>query len=194
MNTEKKKIFLFLAEGFEETEAVTPADLLRRAGAEVVIVSLTGSRLVRGSHGIALEADCLFEEAGESLKEQAGWYVLPGGMPGTKNLAAHEGLAALLCGAAERGTGIGAICAAPTVPGGLGLLKEVKAACYPGNEEKLDCREISFDEAVADGMVVTSRGAGTAVPFALKLIEVIFGREEAERIAGSIVWRQNTVS
>ena len=193
MNTEKKKIYMFLAEGFEEVEAVTPADLLRRAGADVVLVSVTGNRVVRGSHGIALEADCLFEEAGEALSE-AGWYVLPGGMPGTKNLAAHEGLAALLRGAQERGTGIGAICAAPTVPGGLGLLKNVKAACYPGNEEKLDCREISFEEAVADGMVVTSRGAGTAVPFALKLIEVIFGQEEADRIAGSIIWRQNTVS
>ena len=113
-----KKAYIFLAEGFEEVEAMTPVDLLRRAGVEVTMVSVTGSRLVCGARQITVQADILFEEADFS---DADLLILPGGMPGTLHLKEHKGLAELLEAEDKNGTYLAAICAAPSVFGGLGL-------------------------------------------------------------------------
>ena len=114
--------------------------------------------------------------------------MLPGGMPGTKHLAAHEGLAALLKNAAADGKKVAAICAAPSVLGGLGILSGKKAACYPGFEENLIGADVQYDPVVVDGNVTTSRGMGTAIPFALALTEQLTDSETAEKLGKSIIW------
>ena len=129
-----KKVSIFLAEGFEEVEALTPADLLRRAGAEVTLVSIKAEKTVTGSHGISITADRLFEETDY---EDADLLVLPGGMPGTLNLKACEPLLALLKEHNAKGKKLAAICAAPTVLGHAGLLNGKNATCYPGCEDGL---------------------------------------------------------
>ena len=111
-------------------------------------------------------------------------------MPGTLHLKAHKGLADLLCEFNENGREIAAICAAPTVLGALGLLKEKAACCYPGMEEQLNCKEAKFCSFVTDGNITTSRGVGTAIPFALELIRQLFGNEKASEIAESIVYKE----
>ena len=126
-----KKVVVFLADGFEEVEGLTVVDLLRRAGAVVETVSVMGKLQIDGAHGIQVEADELFEKA---FFDDAELLVLPGGMPGTLHLKEHKGLADLLCKFNEKGKRIAAICAAPTVFGALGLLKEKAACCYPGME------------------------------------------------------------
>ena len=181
-----KKAYIFLAEGFEEVEAMTPVDLLRRAGVEVTLVSVTGSRLVCGARQITVQADILFEEADFS---DADLLILPGGMPGTLHLGDCEGLKGFLMKAAEENGRIAAICAAPTVLGKLGLLNGRKAICYPGMEDGLTGAEVTVEPVVTDGNITTSRGLGTAIPFALRLIEELSGKETADRIAESVVYQ-----
>ena len=137
-----EKAYIFLADGFEEIEGLTVVDILRRAGVEIQMVSIMGRKELTGSHGIPVVADAVFEEVDFS---DGTLFVLPGGMPGTKRLAAHEGLAALLKEKNAEGKRLAAICAAPSVLGGLGLLKGRRAACYPGFEEALTGAEVSFD-------------------------------------------------
>ena len=122
---------------------------------------------------------------------QADLLVLPGGMPGTLHLGEHQGLAKLLGDFSARGKRIAAICAAPSVLGGLGLLKGKKAVCYPGFEDKLTGAAVETKEVVTDGNITTSRGLGTAIPFALELISLLFGEEKAEEIRKSVVYREN---
>ena len=122
---------------------------------------------------------------------QADLLVLPGGMPGTLHLGEHQGLAKLLGDFNARGKRIAAICAAPSVLGGLGLLKGKKAVCYPGFEDKLTGAAVETKEVVTDGNITTSRGLGTAIPFALELISLLFGEEKAEEIRKSVVYREN---
>lgn len=181
-----KKGIVFLADGFEEVEGLTVVDLLRRAGAEIQMVSVMGKKQIKGARGICVEADCTFEEANY---EDVDLLVLPGGMPGTLYLKEHQGLANLLCEFDRQGKRIAAICAAPTVFGALGLLKEKEACCYPGMEDQLECKEAKYTEFVTDGNITTSRGVGTAIPFALELIRLLFGAEKAEEIAESIVFK-----
>lgn len=180
------KVYVFLADGFEEIEGLTVVDLLRRAGAEVTTVSINGTKKVCGSHNIRLEADALFEETDYS---DAAILVLPGGMPGTKHLGAHKGLTELLLKANEAGGGIAAICAAPSVLGDLGILKGKKAVCYPGFEERLAGADVQACSVVTDGNVTTSRGMGTAIDFSLELVKRLFGAEKAENLAKAIVYR-----
>lgn len=180
-----QKVYVFLAEGFEEIEGLTVVDILRRAGIETVMVSIGTNRCVRGSHGITVEADILFEEV---EREEALMYVLPGGMPGTRHLAEHKGLMALLVQEAQAGKKLAAICAAPGVLGELGLLNGQKASCYPGFEEKLTGAIVSEDAVSVSGNFTTSRGMGTAIPFALALTEQLAGRETAENLGKSIIW------
>ncbi len=180
-----KKVCLFLGEGFEEVEALTPADLLRRAGAEVTLVSIGAEKKVTGSHGIPVTADCLFTEADFT---DADLLVLPGGMPGTLNLKACEPLLALLKEHDAKGKKLAAICAAPTVLGHAGLLKGKHATCYPGCEDGLDGAVCETEPVVVDGSITTSRGVGTAIPFALSLIAQLYGQEKADVIAKSIVY------
>ena len=198
-----KKAYVFLADGFEEIEGLTAfvkaspipvpvydeiegltvVDVLRRAGAEVEMVSVMDRKEITGAHGIKVEADWMIEEAGE-----ADLYVLPGGMPGTLHLKEHAGLCRLLNQAEKKEKHIAAICAAPSVLGELGMLKGKRACCYPSFEEKLNCLEVSYEPVVTDGRITTSRGMGTAVRFSLELVSVLYGKEKADEIAESIVY------
>ncbi len=178
------KVYIFLADGFEEVEGLTVVDLLRRAGADLAMVSITGRKEVTGSHGIQVMADRLFEDG----LDQADLLVLPGGMPGTRHLGDHRGLADLLTGQYEEGKRIAAICAAPSVFGGLGFLKDRRATSYPGSLEGLPVGRYLEEEVVVDGNVTTSRGAGTAIPFALSLIRQLYGPDKADEIGKSIIF------
>lgn len=172
-------IYVHLAEGFEEIEALTVADVLRRAGAEVKLVSVWGSPEVTGAHGITVTADISFDEADYELCEMI---VLPGGMPGTTNLMKHEGLMQEIRRADERGRWVCAICAAPMVLAAAGLLEGRNATIYPGMEEYIAGAAATEGKVVRDGNVITSQAPGTAMKFAIALAEALFGKEEAERI------------
>ena len=180
-----KKVFIFLAEGFEDVEALTTVDLLRRAGVDIKMVSITDDRTVTTSHGVTLCTDLTFAEMNA---QEADMLILPGGMPGTKYLGNCEPLTKLLKDFCASGGRIAAICAAPTVFGKLGLLREKKATCYPGMEDQLNCGEWLQDSVVTDGNITTSRGVGTAIPFALELITLLVSKEKAEQISASIVY------
>jgi 4-methyl-5(b-hydroxyethyl)-thiazole monophosphate biosynthesis len=180
------KVYIFIAEGFEEIEALTVVDLLRRAKIETVMVSVTGNKPVTGSHGIATITDILFEDTDF---EDAELLVLPGGMPGTTNLGKHEGLDRLLTDFHQRGKNLAAICAAPRVLGTKGLLTGKSATCYPGHEESLLGANYLDADVVTDGNIVTSKGMGTAIDFSLSLIEKLKNKEEAVLIAASIQYR-----
>lgn len=181
-----KKVYVFLAEGFEEMEAVTPVDLLRRVNVDAKFVSITGDKAVTGAHGVTYMADLLFEE----IEDDADMLVLPGGMPGTTNLMAHEGLAELLMKQYNDRKWVAAICAAPMVLGALGIVMGRFATIYPGMEEYLVGADLSSEEVCVSGNVITSRAPGTAVPFALKLIEVLVSESYAEHLKKEIVYQQ----
>ena len=176
-----KQIAVFLAEGFEEIEAVTTIDILRRAGLHVTAVAIGEDLPVTGAHGLSLVADEFFDEM-DFDEVQA--LVLPGGMPGTLNLQAHQGLEAKLKEfAARKDRYVAAICAAPLVLGELGLLQGRQATCYPGFEASLKGAVKSPQPAVADGNTVTADGPGHAQEFALKLVEVLLGADKAQAVA-----------
>lgn len=180
-----KKIYVFLADGFEEIEGLTVVDLLRRAGLDTVTVSITGRKEITGSHRIVLHADELFEEADF---DDTAMLVLPGGMPGTLHLGEHIGLHQVLTQKMEENCPIAAICAAPSVLGDLGALKGKRAVCYPGFEDRLTGAIVTQNPVEVDGNITTSRGMGTAIPFALAIIEHFQGKEQAEKIGKSIIW------
>lgn len=181
----EKKVCVFLADGFEEIEGLTVVDLLRRAGVQVMTVSITGDYTIHGAHGIDVQADKLFDEVNYSEEDMA---VLPGGMPGTLNLGEHAGVKRVLEEFYQEKKYIAAICAAPSVLGKYGILKGRKATSYPGFEEKLVGAECVTDKVVADEFVITSRGMGTAIAFSLKLIEVLLGAELANKIGEAIIY------
>lgn len=180
-----KQVSVFLANGFEEIEGLTVVDLLRRAGVEVTTVSITGDMTIHGAHGIDVQADKLFEEMNYDSQDML---VLPGGMPGTLNLGAHEGLEKLLRQFYDNKKYLAAICAAPSVFGKYGFLKGREATCYPGFEEALEGAECITDAVAIDDFVITSRGMGTAIPFSLTLIEKLVGLEKADEIGKSIIF------
>ena len=169
-------ITIHLAEGFEEIEAVTIIDVLRRAGLEVVIVSVTGSLIVKGSHNIELKADFLFEKVDYTKGQMI---ILPGGMPGTKNLNEHDGLKIQILKYHENNKYLAAICAAPIVFGNLGILKGKRAVCYPGFEEHLRGAEVSNNQCMIDNKLITARGVGAALNFSLELVRILVGEERA---------------
>lgn len=178
-------IYVHLATGFEEIEALTVTDVLRRSGAEVKTVSITDEKLVTGAHGIAVEADILFDEADYSACEML---VLPGGMPGTVNLGKHAGLCYELKTAAKAGKWACAICAAPMVLGNLGLLEGRKATIYPGMEGHLLGADAVNAAVVCDGNIITSMGPGTAMEFAFALTEALFGEEKADELRDEMIY------
>lgn len=181
------QIYVFLANGFEEIEAIAPIDVFRRAELMVTTVSVTGDQLVEGAHGIAIAADCLFEE----LRFEGDFLLfLPGGMPGTLNLEAHEGLKSLLRQQADRGQKIAAICAAPSILGKMGLLKGKEAICYPGFESYLDGATVSAESVVKAGAVFTAKGPGVAIDFALRLVEDLRGKEVATQVAAGMIYNR----
>lgn len=179
-------IYVYLADGFEETEAVTPIDLLRRGGKEVVIVGV-GDNIITSSHGVSIVADTIAQEA--PLTDELEMIVLPGGMPGTLNLEKSPYVQAAIDYCVENNKFIGAICAAPSILGHKGLLNGRKAVCYEGFETQLEGAETSDAPVVADGIFITSRGAGTAVEFGLALLEAAVSKAESIRVRNSIMFR-----
>jgi 4-methyl-5(b-hydroxyethyl)-thiazole monophosphate biosynthesis len=179
-----KNAFIFLAEGFEETEAVATIDVMLRGEMNVTIVSVTGKTLVTGAHGIAVDADVLFEKADFSGGDIL---VLPGGMPGASNLDNHQGLKNLLLQYAKEGKKIAAICAAPLVLGGLGLLQGKKATAYPGYEDTLRGAEVVKKAVVKDGNIITGQGPGFALNFGLAIVEELQGKAKADNVATGLL-------
>ena len=180
-----KKVSVMLADGFEEVEALTAVDLLRRAKIYVDTVSITDDFTVHGAHGINVQTEDLFDEVDFS---ETDMIVLPGGMPGTTNLKEHEGLKKVLLRFAEEEKYIGAICAAPTVLDEIGILQGKRATCYPGVESQIKDAILTRIPVMRDGNIITGQGVGTAIDFALKLVEVLAGEEKAKEIAEAIVY------
>lgn len=183
------KVYIFLADGFEDIEGLTVVDLMRRAGIAVDTVSIKETREITTSHGIEMKTDCIF---GDRDFSDADMLVLPGGMPGTRYLSEYKPLTELLTDFYQKGGKVAAICAAPSVFAGLGFLKNRRATSYPSVMDKLEGACICEDPVVVDGNVTTSRGLGTAIPFALNLIAQLMGEDKAAEIAESIVYKVNT--
>lgn len=179
------KIGVFFAAGYEEVEALTVVDICRRAGIGVQMISIDNEKSVTGSHGVGFLMDQGIDETNFG---ELSMLVLPGGMPGTKNLEGCGKLMEQLDRFYENGKEIAAICAAPTIFGHRGYLKGRKAACYPGMEDQLTGAKVSYEPAVSDGNVTCGRGMGCAIPFALRIVEKLVGRAKAEELAGSIVY------
>lgn len=179
-----KKVFAFLADGFEEVEALAVIDLLKRAKIDTVMVSIMDTLTVTGAHKIQVIADKLYSEI--DYKE-ADLLFLPGGGTGTKNLKAHKELAdALLDFAADDTKRIAAICAAPSVLGSLGILKGKKATCYPGFEDQLLGAKVVTDGVVTDGRITTAKGMGVSIELGLELIKLLVDKETADTIKEQI--------
>ena len=177
-------VYIHLADGFEEIEALTVVDVLRRADIAVNMVSMTDSKTVRGAHDIVVAADLLFEEADYGICDMI---VLPGGMPGTANLAKHEGLMKQLKIFAQEGRWLAAICAAPSVLGSLTLLKGKRATSYPGYESQMIGAVYTEERVVRDGNLITSRGPGTAIEFSLELVTVLKNEQAAAALRNAMI-------
>ena len=176
-------IYVFLADGFEEVEALTPVDYLRRCELSVQTVGITG-KLVRGSHGITVQADILPDEIDP---EKTQMIVLPGGMPGTLNLEQSEVVSDMIDYCVKKEIPIGAICAAPSILGHKGLLSGKRATCYTGFEEQLSGAQITGEPVEADGIFITARGAGVADRFAFALIERLISKERAALVRDAVL-------
>ena len=176
-------IYMFLANGFEEVEALCPLDLLRRAGLAVTTVGVGGDVIV-GAHGIAVQADIpdtLFRDSKPDM------IILPGGMPGTKHLDESRTVDTALRAANANGACLAAICAAPMVLGKRGYLKGKEATCFPGFEEYLEGATLSKARVVTDGRTVTAAGMGVAMEFGLALVALLQGKEAAERLRSAVL-------
>ena len=178
-------VYMLLGTGFEETEAITPLDLLRRAGVEVGTVGLNG-HVIRGSHGICVEADMQIEDVDFKDLEMI---ILPGGLGGVASIRACKAAMEAVRWVWENGKYTAAICAGPTVLADLGIPDGKNATCYPGCEDKMGSANMVEAAAVTDGKLITGTSAGCAVPFGLALIAALKGQEEADRIAKQIVIR-----
>lgn len=175
-----KTMYVFLADGFEEVEALAPVDVMRRAGLAVTTVSVTGSLTVQGAHGIPVVADAAFDALDYA---DASLLFLPGGLPGATNLAAHEGLAQLLVAKAAQGDVIlSAICAAPLVLGGLGLLQGRQATCYPGFEDTMKGATYTAEKVTVDGDIFTACGPGAAWALGFTFVEHFCGIAKADEL------------
>jgi len=179
-----KKVFLFLATGFEETEAVATTDVLLRGGIEAVTISITKDYLVEGAHGILVKADKLFEEVNF---DEGAMLVLPGGMPGASNLNEHRKLKELILKYFLEGKYLAAICAAPLVFGGLGILKGKRATCYPSFESTLEGAIIAYDSVVQDDKIITAKGPGFVFDFGLKIVAEIQSQAKSNEVAKGLL-------
>lgn len=177
-------IYEFLADGFELVEAMTPIDMLKRAGADIKTVSITSSRAVIASNGITVIADVTLSELSDILPDMV---ILPGGMPGADNLRACKKVCDLVTACNEKEIPIGAICAAPYILGELDLLDGKEAICYPGFEDRLTGAVISQNKVVRSGNIVTAAGMGVALPFSYELISLLYGKEKADNILKSVM-------
>ena len=176
------KVYVFLANGFEDVEALIPVDVLRRGGVEVVTVSTTGEgQVVESSHQVQFIADAMIEDCNFS---DADLLLLPGGMPGASNLYQHQGVREAVLRQHEAGKRLAAICAAPgVVLGQLGILKGKKATCYPGFESMLDGATYTAALCTVDGPVTTGEGPAAAFPFAYELLSQLVDQQTADQIA-----------
>lgn len=172
-------IYVFLADGFEEVEALTPVDVLRRFGLVVKTVSITDKKCVNGTHNIKVEADALLKDV---IDTDFDMLICPGGLPGADNLENCDGVVSMLKRGVKENKFLGAICAAPKIFGRYGIVNGKKATCFPGFEDKLKGADVKYDRVVRDGKVITSRGIGTAMEFALALGGALCGAEKAEEI------------
>ena len=179
-----KRVYVFLAQGFEEMEALGPVDILRRGGVEVLTVSITDCYEVVGAHGVRVMADRLL---GEIDAEGADLLLLPGGMPGATNLLDCRPLHRLLTTHHQNGKLLGAICAAPMVLGALGLLQGKRATCYPGFEAYLEGAEVTGAMVERDGQIVTAKGPGAAMEFAFALVEMLLGTDKVKELREAMI-------
>ncbi len=180
-----KKVGMMVATGYEEIEMLAVVDVLRRVGMTCDIISVTGEKEIVSSHGVHVVADLLFEDADFDSYDALA---IPGGMPGTINLGQHAGVCEQLKKAYAEGKLIAAICAAPTVFGKLGLLQGKKAICFPGMEDQLLGAEVTLQPAVRDGNIITSRGMGTAIDFAIAILSYFADAETVETLAKKILY------
>lgn len=180
------KVYEFLATGFEEIEALIPLDIMRRAGVEFKTVSVTGAKEVESAHGVKITADLLFEEADLS---DADLLMLPGGLPGATNLNEHVGVKKSLIEQNRKGKMIGAICAAPMVLGGIGLLRGKRATCYPGFEKYLDEAEYTHELCTVDGNITTGEGPAATLPYAYTLLETLTDHKTADNVAEGMMFK-----
>lgn len=181
------KNYIFLADGFEELEALSVVDVLRRAGMDITMVSINDTPFVTGAHGVAFQADAPLTEV--SLNN-ADWLICPGGMPGATNLYECEALGNALCAHAADGGHIAAICAAPAVVlAQLGLLNGKKATCYPGFEDlcKAHGAKMQDSAVMVDGNIVTANGPATALRFALTIVEQALGEAKMKEVASGML-------
>ncbi len=181
-----KRVLVYLADGFEECEALLVVDILRRAGIDVVTVSITGNPVVTSTHRVCIYADALLAETNVGLFDAI---VLPGGIPGTPNLAACEEVTMACAQFAAAGKLVAAICAAPSILGKLGLLEGKKATVYPGMEETLTGAEPVSAETVREGAIITGQAMGAAIPFALTVVDALLGGDVAKNLASDICYR-----
>lgn len=180
-----KKTFLFLANGFEEMEAVAVADVLLRGGVELQTVSLAGCLQVTGAHGIEVTADILFSQLRE---EEAECLIFPGGMPGAQNIAEHKEVIALLQRHYDKGLYVAAICAAPAlVLSQLKVSRQLRLTCYPGFEKYLPEANVLSDGVVVDDKVITGKGPGFAVQFGFTVLECLRSAEVAKEVAAGML-------
>ena len=181
-----EKTYVFLADGFEEIEALATVDLLRRAGIHVETVSINPTLAVRGAHDIEVAADIMLADCPEGAR----MYIVPGGMPGAKNIADNPKVCQILTAQHEAGGKIAAICAAPAVVlAPLGIINEYEATCYPGFEEGVTAGGAHHknQRVVVDRNIITANGPSSAVPFALTIIEALKGQDAADKVAAGIL-------
>ncbi|MCD5406763.1 MAG: DJ-1/PfpI family protein [Desulfotomaculum sp.] len=178
-------VHVFLASGFEELEAVTVIDILRRAEIKVITVSISNQKEVEGAHEIKIIADQCIDDLDESAIKMI---VLPGGLPGSFNLKESKKLSEIIKNAHNNQKYIAAICAAPLVLGSIGLLDKKKATCYPGFEKYLTGATTTGEKFVVDGNIITAKGPGAASGFALKLVEILKDKATAEKLRQGMLW------
>ncbi len=175
------KVYVFLANGFEDVEALIPVDVLRRGGVDVVTVSTTDNQIVESAHGVGICADIMFNEGDFS---DADLLMLPGGMPGASNLFDHKGVCNALLAQVERGKKVAAICASPgVVLAQLGILDGKKATCYPGFEQMFANTDYTGDLVTVDGNITTAEGPAAAFPYAYELLSQLVNKQTSDQIA-----------
>jgi len=183
-------IYVFLADGFEDIEALATVDVARRAGIDVKTVSVMDELLVTSSHGVAMKADIM---CADMDIDKGDMIMLPGGIPGAETLASHDGVKDAIMDFATKGKFLAAICAAPMVLGLLGILRGVNVTCYPGFEKYLTHAHYTAAQVEVDGCFITGNGPGACIPFALQLVKALKGEAKAKEVAAGmqVEWLNN---
>ncbi len=182
-----KRVFVFIAEGFEEVEALTPVDLLRRVDIEAVMVSCEEKLVVQGTHGIKVVCDMLLDNLEDEDIEDAFGIILPGGMPGAENLKNSEGVKYIIKDMMAKKKLVAAICAAPIALAAADVIEGRRVTSYPGFEEDLKGSKYLQDNVVLDDNLITARGPGIAMDFALEIVEYLCGREKRHSLANEVL-------